>query len=230
MICEGEGKDVLMLHGYMSCKESFYYQIKHLSGSFRVIVPDIIGFGASSPLDKPYCMEDYRVWLEDFCSAYGLVSPFIIAHSFGARLAFKYLAARRGGAEKLIVTGGAGIVKERSRRYIRRVKAYRRVRKIFPRFAERHFGSEEYRALPPVMRESYKAVVNEDLRRDAAEIDVPTLLVYGRDDRVTPADEEGRIFGEVIRGSRLVVCEGGHFCFCEHPAFFNKLTDDFFGK
>ncbi|HBN13253.1 MAG TPA: alpha/beta hydrolase, partial [Clostridiales bacterium] len=39
-----------MLHGYMSCKESFYYQIEYLSKSFKVTAPDLPGFGASAPL------------------------------------------------------------------------------------------------------------------------------------------------------------------------------------
>lgn len=227
MLREGEGKDVLFLHGYLSCKESFYYQTNFLSERFCVTAPDMPGFGASSPLAEAYTVGNYCEWLEEFINKAKLNRPYIIAHSFGARVALKYLSERPKAAEKLIITGGAGIVKERSPQYMRRVKAYRRVKKLFPRFAEKHFGSEEYRTLSPVMRESYKKIVNEDLRACAAKITLPTLLIYGKDDATTPPNEEGKIFNELILNSRLEIIDGGHFCFSENPVVFNKLISEF---
>ena len=227
LVREGEGRDILLLHGYLSNKESFYYQIKFLSQYFRVTAPDIIGFGNSSPSDTPYSVDDYCNWLETFIKKSRLEHPHILAHSFGARVAIKYLGSRVGDADKLIITGGAGIVKPRSPQYMRRVKRYRRVKKLFPRFAERHFGSEEYRTLPPLMKESYKLIVNEDLRDCAKNISNKTLLLYGRDDTVTPPDEEGEIFNKLIVGSRLILMDGGHFCFSEHPDNFNETIYNF---
>lgn len=185
------------------------------------------GFGASSPLAEAYSVGNYCEWLESFIKYRKIENPHIIAHSFGARVAFKYLGENYGTADKLVITGGAGIVKPRSPAYMRRVKAYRRIKKIFPRFAERHFGSKEYRTLPPVMRESYKKIVNEDLRGSASKITNPALLIYGRGDTVTPPDEEGAEFNRLIKGSKLEVIDGGHFCFSENSGVFNKLIYDF---
>ena len=199
------------MHGYLSSKESFYYQIKFLSQYFKVTAPDMPGFGASSPLAEAYSVGNYCEWLESFIKYRKIENPHIIAHSFGARVAFKYLGEHYGTADKLVITGGAGIVKSRSPAYMRRVKAYRRIKKIFPGFAERHFGSKEYRTLPPVMRESYKKIVNEDLRGSASKIANPALLIYGRGDTVTPPDEEGAEFNNLIKGSKLEVIDGGHF-------------------
>lgn len=211
----------------MSNKESFYYQIKFLSRYFKVTAPDIAGFGKSAPIDAPYSVDDYCEWLEAFVKKCRLTNPHILAHSFGARLAFKYLGERGGAADKLIITGGAGIVKPRSRQYMRRVNAYRRVKRFFPKYAEKHFGSEEYRALSPVMKCSYKKIVNEDLCRCAEKIRNKTLLIYGRDDTVTPPAEEGETFKRLIGGSRFFVMNGGHFCFSEHPDEFNDTVYKF---
>ena len=172
--------------------------------------PDFPGFGASAPLTAAWSVSDYCGWLESFVKAAKLDKPHIIAHSFGA------------------VTGGAGLVKPRSVEYLRRVKAYRRVKRLFPKFAEKHYGSAEYRALPPLMRESYKSIVNEDLREYAAGVQNKTLLVYGKNDTVTPSGEEGEIFHSLISGSRLVIADGGHFCFSEKPEAFNKTVYEFF--
>ncbi len=98
------------------------------------------GFGASPPLDSAYAVGNYAEWLKEFIKKAEMETPHVIAHSFGARVAFKYLNENAAGVDKLVITGGAGIVKPRSPQYMRRVKAYRRIKKLFPRYAERHCG------------------------------------------------------------------------------------------
>lgn len=213
---------MLFLHGYMSCKESFYYNIKEFEKHFRVTAPDFPGFGASSPIPAAWSVSDYADWLEQFIALSRLSSPHIVAHSFGARVAIKLAARRSDILDKLVITGGAGLVKPRTRAYKAKVAAYRLVKKIAPRFAEKKFGSSEYRSLPPLMRESYRKIVNEDLRADAAKIKSPALLLYGDKDTVTPAGEEGSIFAAAIDGARLETISGGHFCFSQNSKEFNS--------
>lgn len=219
----GEGEDVLFLHGYGASKESFYYQINFLKKYFRVTAVDFPFFGKSEGYNSAWDVGDYARWLFEFMARAGLERPSVVAHSFGARVAFKLFSSEKDRVKKLIITGGAGLVKVRSPAYMRKVKRYRRIKKLFPRFAERHFGSKEYRALSPLMKESFKKIVNEDLKECAAEIAVPTYLIYGRDDTVTPTKEEGAVFHSLIAGSKLKIVDGGHFCFSEHPDGFNKI-------
>lgn len=227
LIRRGAGEKIVLLHGYLSRKESFYYQIKFLENYYTVIAPDLPGFGASPPLTQAYSVGDYAIWLEKFFKVQGIEGAYILAHSFGARVSFKLLSRRPKLCKKLIITGGAGIVKPRTPQYMRKVRRYRRVKKLFPKFAERHFGSPEYRTLSPIMRESYKKIVNEDLSDCCKKITCPTLLIYGKDDTVTPPDEEGKIFSELIADSRLKLTDGGHFCFSEHPERFNAEIFNF---
>lgn len=187
------------------------------------VAPDMPAFGASSKIMRAWSVGDYADWLKSFIAAADIKGADIVAHSFGARVALKLLAEDKSLADKLLITGGAGLVKPRSAEYIRQVKRYRRIKKLFPKYAERHFGSEEYRSLPPVMKESYKKIVNEDLRGCARKIENKTLLIYGRDDNVTPPEEEGKIFNSLIGGSELKIIDGGHFCFSENRAEFNRL-------
>lgn len=226
----GRGDPILLLHGFLSKKESFYYQTTALeSAGYRVIAPDMPCFGASESVDRAWSVGDYAEWLRLFMEKKDLYGAHVLAHSFGARVIFKLLAGDNRLAGKVIITGGAGLVKPRSPRYMRQVKRYRRIKKLFPRYAEKHFGSEEYRTLPPLMRESYKLIVNEDLKECAAKIKNQVLLIYGRQDTVTPLSEEGETFNRLIAGSRLEVIEGGHFCFSENHAEFNRLMLNFLG-
>ncbi len=119
-------------------------------------------FGCSEGSGEPWSVGDYAAWLKKFIYAAKLNCPRIIAHSFGARVAFKLLCENADIADKLVITGGAGLVKPRSAQYMRRVKAYRRVKKLFPKFAERHFGSEEY------SQRRFKRLRGENYKRDVA--------------------------------------------------------------
>ncbi|MGN1104500.1 MAG: alpha/beta fold hydrolase [Candidatus Coproplasma sp.] len=225
---KGSGRPVVFLHGYLSCKESFYHQINAVSQcGFKCIAPDLPAFGASAKLDSAWGVEEYADWLKRFLYSVGGVGADIIAHSFGARVAIYALSEDNGLCNKLVITGGAGLVKPRSPEYIRRVKRYRRIKKLFPKYAERHFGSEEYKGLSPLMKESYKKIVNRDLKAEAERINNPTLLIYGRDDCTTPPDEEGATFSKLMKNARLVTMQGDHFCFANYPEEFNCLAIEF---
>ena len=178
-------------------------------------------FGASEQTDDAWGVQEYADWLKKFMDLTGLNRPHVVAHSFGARVALKLFSAEKDRVNKLVLTGGAGLVKPRTPQYMRRIKRYRRVKRLFPKFAERHFGSEEYKSLSPLMKQSFKKIVNEDLKACAAEIAAPTLLIYGRDDTVTPPTEEGATFHSLISKSKFEVMDGGHFCFSDNPKDFN---------
>ena len=102
-----------------------------------------------------------------------------------------------------------------------------KAKKIAPAFAERRFGSGEYRTLSPLMRESYKKIVNEDLREDASKIDCPVLFLHGAEDREVPLSSIG-IYLSRVRGSELRLLEGcGHFAHLENPVAFNLAAEEF---
>ncbi|MDE7157968.1 MAG: alpha/beta hydrolase, partial [Clostridiales bacterium] len=181
LLQKGSGKDLVMLHGYLSSKESFYPQIEYFSKFYKVTAFDFPGMGENEPLDMPYSLDDYADWTERILKELNIQFPHVLAHSFGGRVAVKCLS--RGDLfDRAVLCGCAGIIPKRTLKYKLKVKAYRAVKKIAPAYAERKFGSAEYRTLSPVMRESYKKIVNEDLREISALIARPVLFVNGADD------------------------------------------------
>jgi pimeloyl-ACP methyl ester carboxylesterase len=173
----GKGKDLVFLHGYLSSKEAFTAQINYFSRFFRVTAIDFVGFGGSMPLKAPFSVADYAHWTQETLRLLNVQKPHVIAHSFGCRVAVKMASVSPDCFDKMLLTGAAGVVLKRGFRYHLKVKTYRLVRRIAPKFAEKRFGSAEYRTLPPIMRESYKKIVNEDLRTDARKIENEVLFV-----------------------------------------------------
>ena len=218
---------MVFLHGYLSSKEAFTAQINYFSRFFRVTAIDFIGFGKSAPLSQPFSVDDYAVWTEEVLRLLGVEKPHVIAHSFGCRVAVKMASRAPDCFDKILLTGAAGVILKRTFRYRIKVKTYRLVRKFAPCFAEKRFGSKEYRTLSPVMRESYKKIVNEDLRGCAEKIENEVLLVQGKEDTTTPKKEAEAYLACMKRG-RLVMMDGGHFAFAEHPLAFNLIAEEFF--
>ncbi len=224
---EGAGRDLVFLHGYLASKESFYPQVNYFSGSYRVTALDFPGMGQAEPLTAPWSVSDYADWTAQALEELNIKDAFVIAHSFGGRVAVKLLA--RGYPFKAaVLTGCAGIVPKRGLKYKLRVKTYKLVKRCAPKYAERHFGSAEYRGLSPVMRESFKKIVNEDLRADATKIACPVLFITGERDGETPVSS-ARVYADAVRGSSLLVMENcGHFAHLDDPIRFDLAAEEFF--
>ena len=217
---------MLFLHGYLSSKEAFTAQIEYFSRFFRVTAFDFLGFGHSKKLTEPFSVSDYAAWTKETLSLLGVEKPIIVAHSFGARVAVKLASEYPLTVEKMLLTGAAGVIMKRGFSYRAKVKAYRLVKRFAPKFAEKRFGSKEYRALSPVMRESYKKIVNEDLRKDAARVCCPILFVTGEEDCTTPL-RETQAYLQAVQNGKIRVMQGGHFAFAEHPIEFNLILEEF---
>ena len=224
---KGKGKDLLLLHGYLSSKEAFAAQVAYFSKFFRVTAIDFLGFGGSRALTNPFSVGDYANWLKAVMVALGLLKPHVIAHSFGCRVAVKAACGEPWLFDKIVLTGPAGVILKRGMRYRFKVGLYRFVKKFAPAFAERKFGSKEYRTLSPIMRESYKKIVNEDLRACASGVLNEVLIVEGTDDRVTTR-AEAEEYLRCFQKGKMRMIEGGHFAFAENPVSFNLITEEFF--
>ena len=159
----------------------------------------------------------------------GVRKPHVIAHSFGCRVAVKLASEDEDAFDKMLLTGPAGVILNRGTGYKIKVGAYRAVRKIAPKFAEKRFGSAEYRSLPPLMKESYKKIVNEDLCDCARRVQNEVLLVEGLRDKTTTLKEAEAYLLSFPR-ARLRILEGGHFAFAERPVAFQLIAEEFFDR
>ena len=216
-----------MLHGYLSCKETFAAQVAYFSRFYRVTALDFLGFGQSAALKEPFGVDEYAEWTEEVLSRLGVENAHVLAHSFGCRVAVK-MAKRRGQVfDKILLTGPAGVVLPRSAAYKIKVKTYRFIRRFAPKFAERRFGSKEYRTLSPIMKESYKKIVNEDLRACAKEVKNRVLIVEGEQDLVT-TKREAEAYLSAFPNAELIMTGGGHFAFLDDPIAFNLIAEEFF--
>lgn len=222
----GEGTPLLLLHGW-GCDAS---SMRHVFDYFvrrgrTVIAPDLEGFGASDPPPPTYTVYDYARSVFRLVRLTGASEADVIAHSFGARIAL--VLAGEKHVRRLLITGGAGMKPRRGPRYAARVASFKLRRRLGLNTSGS--GSADYRALGEDMKRVFVSVVNTHLDGLLPAVDCPTLLVWGRDDRVTPLYMARRM-KRGIRGSALVTIDGGHFAYAADPARFVGIADAFFGE
>ena len=210
-----------MLHGYLSCKEAFIYQINYFSKYFKVVAPDMVGFnGVKMPY--PYSLDDYARDVKKIVSdENGKID--VIAHSFGARVLFKTLPDER--IDRIVLTGAAGIKPRPSLKKSIKILRYK-IRKRL-KLSVKNFGSADYKALDGVMKESFLKVVNERLEDNIRSIQNDCLIVFGENDKETPPYMAKRL-NKLIKNSSLVfIKDAGHFAFIDRPQIFNVIVKEF---
>ena len=228
----GEGDCLLLLHGWGVDSREFENLMNEFSASYRVVAPDLPGFGTSGDPTGVWGVDEYAAWVLAFLDALHIDRATVLGHSFGGRLAIRIASdpATAGRIDRLILTGSAGLRHKRPLKGRVRGWLFRTLSRLFPRLREkfaRKFASRDYLAASPLLRQCLVRVVNEDLAPRLPKIGRPTLLVWGGNDTETPVSD-GYTMQRLIPGSRLeVLNNAGHFAFLNDPGEFTRLMKEF---
>jgi len=109
----GSSKNTLvLLHGLGASAERWSHVAPLFEGRFRVIVPDLIGFGYSDKPTADYTPDFFTDFLEKFFTASKIDKPSIVGSSLGGLLSAEYAASHSAEIEKLVLVSPAGIMKK----------------------------------------------------------------------------------------------------------------------
>lgn len=235
----GEGKNLILLHGWGCSIQTFAPVHRHYEAFFRTYTLEWPGFGQSEEPPEQWGVADYAELLCAFMEELHIENPIVIAHSFGGRVVIYSAGALKYPFAKLILTGSAGIKPRRGLDYYFKVYTYKLVKRIimlpglrqlFKDVYERYrkkAGSADYQNASETMKKVFIKVVNEDLTAYLSQIQAPTLLIWGENDTATPL-RDAKIMEKKIPGAGLVVFRNsGHFAFLEMLNHFLSVTDSF---
>lgn len=232
----GKGKQVLILHGWADPSAHWQSFIKELAKKYEVIMPDLPGFGSSQAPSEGWGLEEYADFVKALMTKLELKPYAIIGHSNGGAMAIHSMAAGKFSAEKLVLLGSAGIRNE----YKGRNKALRVIAKTGKALASPLPGSVKKKLRRKMyetagsdmlvaehMQETFKKIVTDDVRLDAGQVSVPTLLIYGENDEQTPV-RYGELLHEHLSDSTLEILPGAdHFAYRTDQARVIKLVKEF---
>lgn len=218
----GEGKVLLVLHGWGIDTSKYLPLLEELEKGYRVVALDFPGFGESEEPRKEWGVNEFKHFVLKFLDKVEVNHFYVLAHSFGGRVAIKLGAEDRDRVSKMVLTGAAGIRPKKSlkRKVFSMVakvgkgilsvpgisKLSDPARKLLYKVAR----ETDYMQTSGIMKPIFSKVVSEDLTAYLKDVRSKVLLLWGEEDRMTPV-RDGRMMEEKMPFAKLKVFEGvGH--------------------
>jgi 3-oxoadipate enol-lactonase len=242
----GAGLPILFVHGFPLDSTLWQPQLDALSDEYRVIVPDLRGFGGSTP-SLAMTMEQYADDLRALLDELSINEVVLAGLSMGGYIAFAFYRKYSGRVRGLVLVDTRPQADSDEARANRAVTAERvtehGVAALADGMLEKLLSPATFKDQPDLVRTVrammsrqsvsgtlaalYGMAERPDSRPMLGEISVPTLVVVGADDMLTPvADAE--LMVDAIPGSDLVVIpDAGHLSNLEQPQVFNQALREF---
>ncbi len=99
----GDGEPLLLLHGYAQGAQMWKAVMPELAKKFRVIAPDLPGFGESGIPADGLDMKNAAVRIHDFTKQLGIAKTRVVGHDIGLMVAYAYAAMYPADTQKLIL-------------------------------------------------------------------------------------------------------------------------------
>jgi pimeloyl-ACP methyl ester carboxylesterase len=232
---EGKGQVLMLLHGLFGALSNWEAVVSRFSTNYRVVIPMLPIY--EMPI-KEAGLEGLRTFVEEFVAEMKLENMIIMGNSLGGHVALLYTLHNPTKVSKLVLTGSSGLFENAmggsyprrgSYDYIRERVAY-----TFydPEVASKELVDEVFettKSIPKCMRivAIAKSAQRNNLANDLPNIVVPTLLVWGLNDTITPP-MVGHEFNRLIPNSELKFIDRCcHAPMMEHPERFNELVEEF---
>ncbi|GAB3543837.1 alpha/beta fold hydrolase [Spirosoma fluminis] len=231
---EGEGEVFLLLHGLFGALSNWDSVINTFADRYRVVIPLLPIY--EMPI-RQASLEGLVAFIEKFVAQKSLTDMTLLGNSLGGHLAILYTFKHPEQVRRLVLTGSSGLFengmggsfpKRGSYDYIAERVAY-----TFydPKVASKELIDEVFEitsSIPKCMSivGIAKSAQRNNVAKDLHQIQVPTLLVWGLNDTITPA-EVGHEFNRLIAHSKLYFIDRCcHAPMMECPNRFNELLED----
>jgi pimeloyl-ACP methyl ester carboxylesterase len=238
----GRGTPLLVIHGEFGVP-GWLEAYRHLSESFDVVVPSLPGFGGSTRPDWIMGVHDLAAWVTWFAREQNIATPVnVVGFSLGGWVAAEIATIAPQFLDKLVLVGAMGIKPERGEIFdyflesgmtgLRRSLHDPDGSAEFARFYGHELTPDETDLIDQhremTCRIAWKPYMHSlTLRHLLGGVATPTLIVWGREDAITPL-ESGEIYARAIPGSKLVtIPDCGHMPEIEQPEKFAALVREF---
>jgi pimeloyl-ACP methyl ester carboxylesterase len=207
----GDGPPVVLLHGAIECGGVVWTPaVSGLVGDYRLIVPDVPGLGESTPMSRTD-PDTFSAWLRGLLDRVGVGKPTLVAHSLVGTLTARFAARHSSLLSRLLIYASPGVVRyrmplglryralrfavrptarnfERFQRFalLDRDSTRERDPEWFDAFSEYTMARAHAPEVKATMGRLFTTQAKEISRDELDRIDVPTALLWGRDDRMVP--------------------------------------------
>lgn len=236
-------RTVIILHGWNLSGARFAPLAKEFTKmGYQVFAPDFPGFGKEPAPQKPWHVVDYAEFLKAYIKKHKITDPILVGHSFGGRVALKFVELYPAEAHAMVLTGTPGFSPIPSRKLLFFLVISKIGGMFFAlpvlnvladrarRFLYYIAGAREFLRAEGPMRQTFKYIVADDLVGSMTSVRIPCLLVWGELDTIVPLAIAKRM-NETIPGSALAVIPGeSHAVPFKEPGVFASYIKKFLQK
>lgn len=230
---------VVFVHGLGATLDVWYPQAKLLEDSYHILRYDIRGAGLSEKPEEDYSLSLWSDDLAGLLDHVGAERAHIVGHSLGAMIALRFALEHRRRVLSFVLAGGLTGLSEEGRKEMQKTMNVVKEKGLEPTVEEEElklaFAPRTAEARPEIIGlqralslsedpEAYirqcESLMTNSLKGEIGKVDVPTLLLVGNHDVITPIERSREIAAE-IEGSRIdVIADAGHMSMIERPRRF----------
>lgn len=236
---KGEGQPIVLLHGLLGGLSNFERVVDKLAeDGYRVVVPTLPLFDFSLLKTNVKNLTEH---VHSLISHLNLKQVVLVGNSLGGHIALMYQKKYPEDVKALVLTGSSGLYenamgdsypKRGDYEYIQN-----KAEEVFynPKIATKELVDEVYDIVndrSKVIRilSIAKSAIRHNMAKDVVNIDLPTCLIWGKNDIVTPPEVANQ-FNELIKNSELNwIDKCGHAAMMERPDEFNKVLEAWMKK
>ncbi len=218
---------VIALHGWGASAELMMPLGKRLAASgFRIIAPDLPGFGESTPPPTAWSVHEYADHVIRLLDTLEIPKAHLFGHSFGGRLAIILGARHPDRVASIVLANSAGVPPRIDPVVQLRTTLYKGMRdglkavglttisNTLREWYIARYASPDYKNAG-VLRESFVKIVNESLLSLAAQVTAPTLLIWGAKDQDTPLWQGQKLLAAIPNAGIVVYDDAGHYSYLD---------------
>lgn len=233
----GVAPPVVFLHGWASSKEVWTGAMQSLPAlGVASYALDLPGFGKTETPPEVWSVSDYANFVAEFLQKLKIPPAVIVGHSFGGRIGLVLAATHPQFLAKLILVDSAGVYTSAGFKKMlalasKLIKPFFRLRWTQPlrKKIYRAFGAVDYLATPE-LNKTFVKVIGEDLTKYLDKITQPMLLIWGKNDFVTPMSYAEYFLKHLPRARLEILDHAGHYSFLDQPADFERRLKDFINE
>ena len=248
---QGSGTPVLLVHGFPLDHSMWNAQIDALARDYRVIAVDLRGFGQSEAGDEKVTMEQFADDMAGLLDALSIEDQVVFAGlSMGGYVAWQFWRKYASRVKAMILCDTRAVA-DTPEVAAGRLEMADRVLAEGPEplvetMMPKLFGLPTVYGRPEVVRSLREVMLSSDRHAVAAaargmaerpdvtpmlgEIDCPSLVIVGRLDAISTAEEMRSIAEAIPQASFVEIVDSGHMTTIERPAAVNVAMRDFLGK
>ena len=148
----------------------------------------------------------------------------LVGHSFGGRVAIRIASQKGYLLDKIVLVDSAGLIPRRGLKYYFKIYVHKLMMKLnIPHNA----GSDDYRKLNGVLKQTFKNVVNEDLGAELNKVTLPVLLIWGSKDKDTPIYMARRMKRRMPDSALIIFEAAGHYSYLDRYGLFVTILRNF---